>query len=458
MTGLRAIRPVLAALAGAALAGAMSMLPGIPPAAAVTVERVTSPGGIEAWLVRDRSVPLVSIEFSFRGGAALDPAGKAGLANLTTSLLDEGAGELDSQAFQQKIDDLSIRFSFAANPDTISGGVKTLNRNRVEAVGLLRLALTEPRFDDDAVARMRQQQLTSFARRANDPGTIARQTWWKAMFPDHPYGRPAEGTPESVTAITVDDMRRLMAERFARDQLIVGVVGDITPAELAPLLDRAFGALPPRGKPARLPEAIPASAGETYVVRLEVPQSVVNFGHRGIKRDDPDWYVASVMNYILGGGGFASRLYDEVREKRGLAYSVYSYLSPQDAGGIYGGGVSTANERVGETLDVIRAEWARMRDGGVTAAELADARTYLTGSYALRFTSTDRIARTLAAVQYYDLGIDYIDRRNALVEAVTAADIARVAKRLLDPDALTVVVVGNPQGVEPTAEAPKVGG
>lgn len=450
---VRHVRPLLAALAVA-----LWLLQGISPAAAVTVERVTSPGGIEAWLVRDRSVPLLSIEFSFRGGAALDPAGKEGLANLTTTLLDEGAGDLDSQAFQRKLNDLSIRLGFSANLETIAGRLKTLNRNRAEAIELLRLALTEPRFDADAVERMRRQQLTAFARRANDPNTIVSLTRWKAMFPDHPYGRPVQGTAETVAGFTVADMRRLLAERFARDQLIIGVVGDITPGELGPILDRAFGGLPAKGKPARLAETMPADPGQTYVVELDVPQSVVSFGHAGIKRNDPDWYAASVMNYVLGGGSFASRLYDEVREKRGLAYSVYSYLKPLNASAFYGGGVSTANERVGEAIEVIRAEWKRLRDGGVTAAELRDAKTYMTGSYALGFTSTNQIARTLVGVQYFGLGIDYIDRRNGFIEAVTAQDVARIAKRLLDPDALTVVVVGKPEGVTPTAEAPKVGG
>ncbi len=428
------------------------------PASAVTVERVASPSGIEAWLVRDTMVPLVAIEFSFRGGAALDPEGKAGLADMTSSLLDEGAGELDSQAFQQRLADLAVELSFSAGTDTIRGSFKTLNRNRDEAVGLLRDALTAPRFDADAVERIRQQILAVLARRSTDPDQIAERVWWKAVFPDHPYGRPVEGIPQSIAAITVADMRQLLRERFARDQLIVGVVGDITPGELGPLLDRAFGALPASGKPVRLPEATLRAAGQTFVINQDVPQSVVKFGQPGLKRDHPDYYVGYVMNYVLGGGGFSSRLYDEVREKRGLAYSVYSYVSPMDAAAILAGGVSTENSRVGESLAVIRAEWARMRDGGVTAAELNDAKTYLTGSFPLRFTSTDSIARMLVGMQYNDLGIDYIDRRNGYIEAVTREDVARVAGSLLQPDGLTFVVVGNPQGVEATADAPDIGG
>lgn len=453
MTAIR--RKFLYLLAGAFAAGALLVS---LPASAVTVEKVVSPGGIEAWLVRDTMVPLVSIEYSFRGGAALDPAGKAGLADMTTSLLDEGAGDMDSQAFQRRVGDLAMQLSFSAGADTIRGSFKTLNTNRDEAVDMLRLALTEARFDAQAVERIRQQIQVSLARKSTDPDQIAGQVWWKAMFPDHPYGKPVEGTQQSIAAITVADMRRLIAERFARDQLIVGVVGDITQKELGPLLDKAFGGLPAKGKPVEVAETTPAAAGQTYILRKEVPQSVVLFGHAGIKRDHPDYYAAYTMNYVLGGGGFASRLYDEVREKRGLAYSVYSYLTPLYAVGVYSGGVSTENSRVGESLDVIRAEWTRMRDHGVTDEELKNAKTYLTGSFPLRFTSTGSIARMLVGMQYSELGIDFIEKRNDFIEAVTKDDIARVARTLMNPDGLTVVIVGDPQGVEATAEAPEIEG
>jgi zinc protease len=449
---VRGIMPVFLLL----IAVTMLSLP--RPAGAVTVERVESPGGIVAWLVRDSMVPLVSIEFSFRGGAALDPEGKTGLADMTTSLLDEGAGDMDSQAFQRKLSDLAVSISFAAGKDTIRGSLKTLNTTRDEAVDLLSLALTKPRFDEDAVERIRQQILAGLARRSTDPDRIAGEVWWKAVFPDHPYGLPTEGTEGTIPAIAVEDMRRLVSERFARDQLIVGVVGDIAPKELGLLLDRAFGALPAKGKPFTLTNAMPQAAGQTFVVEADVPQSVVLFGHGGILREDRDWYVAYTMNYILGGGGFASRLYEEVREKRGLAYSVYSYLTPLSAGGLYYGGVSTANERVAESLEVIREEWARMAEEGASEEELNDARTYLTGSFPLRFTSTNRIARMLVGMQYNELGIDYLDRRNAIIEAVTQDDIRRVAKRLLKTDDLTIVVVGKPDGVKATAEAPEIGG
>ncbi len=426
------------------------------PARAVEVERVVSAGGIEAWLVRDSSIPILAIEFSFRGGGASDPAGKAGLADMTMSLLDEGAGELDSQTFQGRMESLSIRLSFDAGQETVRGSLKTLNRNRGEALELLRLALTAPRFDGDAVERIRRQIIVSLNRRSTDPDTVAGRTWRRAVFANHPYGRPLGGTRKSIAGLTIDDMRDFVASRFAKDNLIIGVVGDIAAAELGPILDRVFGALPAASRRIPLAKAVIGSNGETFVIEMDNPQSVVVFGQAGLLRNDPDYYVAYVMNHILGGGGFSSRLYQEVREKRGLAYSVYSYLHPMLRGGLISGGVATRNDQVAKTLSVIREEWRRMRENGVSAKELADAKTYMNGSYPLRLSSTSSIARMLVGMQYNDLGRDYIERRADFINAVTVADIKRVAQRLLYPDRLTVVIVGKPEGIAPTAKAPEI--
>ena len=421
-------------------------------AQAVTVEKVVSPGGIEAWLVQDHTNPIVTLSFSFEGGAALDPKGKDGLADMASSLLDEGAGDLDSLAFQTRLEDKSIRLSFSAAQDRFTGSLQTLSGNRDEAVGLLALALSQPRFDADPVERIRAQIVAGLKRRLEDPDTIAGRAWFAARFPGHPYGRPADGTPESVARITRDDLKTFVAERFARDGLTVGAVGDITPEQLGPLLDQAFGALPAAGSPALVLEVVPEADGGTKVIRRDIPQSVAVFGHGGLKRDDPDWYAAYTLNYILGGGGFSSRLMEEVREKRGLAYSVYSYLYPYDHTGLYVGGVSTQNARIGESLDLIRAEWARMAEQGPTEQELTDAKTYLTGAFPLRFSSSGKIAGILVAMQTENLGIDYLDKRNGYIEALTMADLKRVAKRLLRPENLSVVVVGAPDGLEAETE------
>ena len=428
------------------------------PAQAVEVQRVISPGGIEAWLVEDHSNPIISLSLAFRGGAALDPVGKEGQASMVAGLIDEGAGDLDSQAFQGRLEDLSISLHFSAGMDSFSGELQSLTENRDTAFDMLRLALTQPRFDAEPVERIRSQILAGLARSAEDPDTIAGRVLNKLLYPQHPYGRPSGGTLESIAAMQVDDLRRFTAERFGRDALVVGVVGDISPAELGSLLDTTFGALPATAGSFEVAKVEPNASGDLVVIEKDVPQSVVLFGQNGIARDDPDYYVAYTVNYILGGGGFASRLYEEVREKRGLAYSVYSYLYPLDHSALVLGGVATQNSRVAESLDLIRQEWKRMAESGPTADELRDAKTYLTGSFPLRFSSSNRIAGMLVGMQTENLGIDYLDRRNSFIEAITAEDARRVARRLYNESALTVVVVGRPDGVKPTRPAPKLEG
>ncbi len=426
-------------------------------ARAVEVQRVVSPGGIEAWLVEDHSNPIIALELAFRGGASLDPVGKPGLAYMVSTLIDEGAGPLDSQSFQGELDDLSIGLRFEAGLDTFGGSLSTLSENRDRAFELLRLALTEPRFDEEPVERIRSQILARLSREAEDPDVIAGRTLRRLMFEDHPYARPTRGTEASIAAITADELRGFVEARFARDQLFIGVVGDITPQELAVLLDQTFQGLPATAEVFSVAEAAVQGAGDLVVIEKPIPQSVVSLGQVGLKRDDPDYYAAYVVNYILGGGGFSSRLVEEVREKRGLAYSVYSYLSPLDHGALIAGGVATQNERVGESIDLIRQEWRRMAEEGPSAEELAAAKKFLTGSFPLRFSSSGRIAGMLVGMQLEALGIDYLDTRNSFIEAVDLETAKRVAKRLYQPEALTVVVVGAPVGVEPTREAPSDG-
>jgi len=425
-------------------------------ASAVQVERVVSKGGIEAWFVRDTSVPVLSIEFLFRGGAALEPNEKAGLANLTASLLDEGAGDMDSQAFQARLQNLSIQLDFDAGYDSFSGSLKTLVRNRDEAIRLLRLALMEPRFDADAIERMTGEIIAGIKQSASRPGYLANRVWQQAVFPHHPFGRPLTGTEATLKTITAADLRGFVKGNLAKDRLIIGVCGDITAEELRTLLDKAFGGLPAKGVAREVPVAAPKGLGYTFVLNRQVPQSVAVFGLPGLQRTDPDFYAAYLMNHILGGGTFSSWLYDEVREKRGLAYSIYSYLQPRKEAPFWMGSVATANAGMAKSVELIRSQVRRMREQGVTDKELENAKLYINGSYPLQFTSSDRIASSLVHIQFDKLGIDYLDRRTALIDAVTKEDIARVAKRFLDPSKLTFSVVGQPDGLKGTAKAPDI--
>lgn len=430
------------------VAGAASLLLlAALPAEAIQIERVVSPGGIEAWLVEEHSNPIMAISFSFAGGAAIDPVGQEGRARMTSALLDEGAGELDSQAFQGELDRLSIQLGFSASDDDLSGSVITLTKTRDRAAELLHLALTEPRFDAEPVERIRSQLLVRLSRKANDPNAVAYDTLDRLVFAGHPYGRPAEGTPETVGKLTAEDLRAYVKERLALDTLKIGVVGDITPEELGPLLDRVFGGLPKTSPALAVPEVTPQGGGQQLVVEKPVTQSVIYLAQPGPKRDDPDFYAAAVVNYVLGGGTFSSRLYEEVREKRGLAYSVWSDISARDHAGLWYAGAGTQNARAAETLDIMRQEWTRLAAEGPTDEEVAKAITYLTGSFALRLTSSDGIADLLVAIQRADLGIDYVDKRASYYAGLTADEVRRVAKKWLDPRKLAVVVVGQPEGL-----------
>ena len=419
------------------------------PSGAVQIRPVTA-DGIEAWLVEDHANPIIAVRIAFRGaGAAVDPVDKGGLARMTAALLDEGAGDLDSQAFQGRLEDLAIRLGFDADLDNFSGSFETLTANRDVAFELMRLALTRPRFDPEAVMRIRSQLEASLRNEAEDPDWVANQQLWATMFPDHPYGRPVEGTPESLPRIDRESLVRFAAERLARDRMVVGVVGDITPAQLAPLLTTTFGPLPARSVPSYVADVHPNANGAAAVVDMDVPQSAVSFAQAGLKRDDPQFYTLKVLNQILGGGGLTSRLSDEAREKRGLVYSVYTSPVPLDHAALILGGAGTTNERVAETVEVIRDQWRRLATGGITEAELADSKTYLTGSFPLSFSGSSRLAGLLVSIQLENLGIDYLDRRNELIAAVTHDDVNRLARDLLTPDKLALVVVGRPKGELP---------
>jgi zinc protease len=424
-----------------------------PAQAETVVEEVVTASGITAWLVTEPAVPLLAVTFQWRGGAAADPAGREGLSRMVAGLLDEGAGELDSLAFRTILEDQAIRLGFSHERDAFAGRLLTLTENREQAFEMLRLALAEPRFDEEPVERIRSQLTADIQRRRSDPNTMAALAWFEHAFPGHPYGRTTQGTLDSIRAIDTDELRAYVAERLARDNLVIGVAGDITAEELAPLLDRAFAHLPKTASLPPLPAAEPRT-GETLVTRIKVPQSVVTFGLPGVGRDDPDYYAAYVANYILGGGGFASRLTEEVREKRGLAYSVYSYLMDTDLAPLWMGGVATKNDQVAQSIEVIRGELRRMAAGEIGEADLANAQTYLTGSFPLRFTSNENVARMLVGMQAQDLGIDFLDRRNAYVEAVTLDDLKRVSARLFAAEPL-VSIVGDPVGIEASSRAPE---
>jgi zinc protease len=419
------------------------------PALATTIERVVSSGGIEAWLVHEPAVPMIAVDFAFGGGAAQDPAGKAGTANLVASLLDEGAGDLDSKTFHARLERKAIELGFQAERDTLRGTLRTLTENRDEAFDYLRLALTAPRFDQTDVEIIRSQILSNLRRATTSPTDIASLRWWQTAFADHPYGRPVNGSLESVPTVTADDLKDYTRRVLARANLKIAVVGDIDAEAVKAMLDWVFGALPAEPDLKPVANVAPQGLGRRIVVKLDVPQAVVTFGGAGIARKDPDFMAAYIVNHILGGGAFSSRLYQEVREKRGLAYSVYDSLVWLNHSALFLGGTATRADRAGETLDVIDKEIRRLAESGPTADELAKAKAYLNGSFALNLDTSSKIAALLVQLQLDGLGIDYFTRRPEMINAVTLDDAKRVAKRLLDGGML-VTVAGRPEGLAST--------
>lgn len=426
-----------------------------PVHAAVDVIEVTSPGGLSAWLVQDTSIPVTAIEFIFKGaGAVHDPAGKEGVANLTAATMDEGAGAYDSQAFRRALADRSISLSFRAGRDNFSGSLYVLNRYRSDGVELLSLALNEPRFEEDAVNRIRDRIAIGLRQAEVDPDRLAGHGLFSAVFEGHPYARKVRGTETSLPLITREEMNAFRLSALTRDRLHIGVTGDISPEELGPLLDQIFGDLPFSGAEKPLPDFSGSIPAGTAVIDVDVPQSSVRFAQKGLSIDDPRYYAGMVLNHVLGGGSFGSLLTEEVRVKRGLAYSVYSFMNAMEAASLIQGGAATQNARVAETVDLIRQVFRDVRDNGLSPQQVADAKTYITGAYPLRFTNTSSIAGQLAAMRYHGFPIDYFDTRNEFVDAVTVEDVNALAADLLDPEGLIFVIAGRPDRVTPTLSLP----
>ncbi len=418
-----------------------------PQTRASRVQKVRSQAGIEAWLVEDYSVPLLAVNFGFKGGAAQDPTGKPGVATLLAGLLDEGAGSLDSAAYHQALDDDAIELSFSADRDALQGRLKTLSRNTSRAFELLGLAVTQARLDQEAFERVSGQIGASLRRELNDPDHAAARAFRMLSYPNHPYGQPVKGDLAVLATITRDDLLAMRARMMARDTLKIAVVGAIDADTLGRELDHVFASLPAHADLVPVADVTLSGIGSREITTIDVPQSTIRFGRQGLMRGDPDFDAATVVNHCLGAGSFTSRLYKEVREKRGLCYSVYSQNSELDHAAMLVGATSTKNERAIEAIEVIRAEIDLLAKDGIGAEELDKAQKYLIGSYALRFDTSRKIAGHLVSLQLDGYDVDRLDTRNATIAAVTVEDAARTAKRLLGDGNLLITVAGKPVGL-----------
>jgi zinc protease len=424
---------------------AMTAMMSTPSHAAAKIQHLISPGGIEAWFVQDATVPLVAMEFAISGGAAQDPADKSGVGSMVAGLIDEGSGDLDSKTFHERLDRRAIELSFSATRDYFRGSMRMLKDNRDEAFDLLRMSLTSPHFDSADVERIRTQVLSGLRRDTSNPSALASRKFLQIAFGDHPYGRPSNGSLESVPNITIADLKDYVRRVLAKENLKIAVVGDIDAASLGRLLDQTFGALPAKASLTPVPDIEAMRPPLREFIPLDVPQTVVMFGGPGFRRNDPNFMSAFVVNHILGGGALSSRLYREVREKRGLAYSVYDSLLWMDHSALFIGNTGTRADRAGETVDAVNTEVRRMAEDGPTQQELDEAKSYLKGSQMLSLDTSSKLAAALLQYQLDRLPIDYIERRNAVVDAVTLDDAKKAAQKLWERGLLTVIVGRAPQ-------------
>ena len=449
MNRLRRIAVIVAACLAMILLGSM------PSHAAAKIQRLISPGGIEAWFVQDATVPLIAMEYAFGGGATQDPADKPGVGSMVASLIDEGSGDLDSKTFHERLDRRAIELSFSSARDYFRGSLRMLKDNKEEAFDLLRMSLTSAHFDSADVERIRAQIVSGLRRDTSNPGSLSSRKFLEVAFGDHPYGRLAGGTLESVPKIDVADMKDYVRRVLAKDTLRIAVVGDVDAATLGKLLDQTFGGLPAKAALTPVPDVEAAKPPQRAFIPLDVPQTVVVFGGPGFRRADPNFMAAYIVNHILGGGGLSSRLYKEVREKRGLAYSVSESLLWMDHSAVFVGNTGTRADRAGETVEAIDKEIRRMAEDGPTQQELDEAKSYLKGSQMLALDTSSKLASALLQYQLDKLPIDYIEKRNAIVDAVTLDDAKKAAQRLWGQGLLTVIVGRAPQAAaQPAAATP----
>ncbi|KRQ94251.1 M16 family metallopeptidase [Bradyrhizobium valentinum] len=441
-----------AVLGGASLA--IATLGSAPSLAATKIQRLVSPGGIEAWFMQDATVPLIAMECAFGGGATQDPNDKPGVGHMVAGLLDQGAGDLDFKTFHERLDRRAIELSFDSTRDQFRGSLRMLKDNRDEAFDLLRMALTSPRFDAADVERIRAAVLANLRRDSTNPSTLANRKFLEVAFNDHPYARQAGGTVESVPKIDVADLKDYVRRVIAKDTLKIAVVGDVDPESLGKLLDKTFGSLPAKAELTQVADVVAAKPPQRVYVPLDVPQTVVTFGGPGVRRSEPDFMAADVVNQILGGAGLSSRLFREVREKRGLAYSVHETLLWMDHSALFVGNTGTRADRAGETVEEIEKQVRRMAEEGPTQQEVDEAKSYLKGSQMLALDTSSKLAQALLQYQIDKLPIDYIEKHCALVDAVTLEDARKAAQRLWGQGLLTVIVGSSPLAAAQSTTAP----
>ena len=395
-----------------------------------------------ALLFSDHSVPIIAIDFAFPMGSAFDPAGKHGLANLTSAMLTEGVDGYDALSYKKELESHAVQLSFSANRDFLTGRVQFLSNQTNDAVRLTRLSLLSPMINPDDLKRIKRQQNSYFDYKEQTPKLLAQDLWWQTAFSGHPYSHPVDGTRESIAGINVKDIKSFLQSCISLNNLTVGIAGDANEKQAQLILNDLFNGLQPVGNcPAMQPFG--KIVGQTVHLTKNLPQSVAYFGHSSIKRSDPDFYSMMVVDYILGSGSFSSRLMDEVREKRGLTYGIGTNLSDTLTGPLILGQVASAADKIEQALSLTKTIWQDVAKNGITQQELNDAKTYLNGSFPLQQDNTKSLSALMLYMQQQNLPIDYLDKRAELINTVTLNQANSMAKRILHADNLVIAVVGS---------------
>jgi len=415
----------------------------LPATANMVPQRSVLANGMILLTSEQRALPMVSIELLIDAGSRHDAPKQEGLANLTARLLTYGTQRRTALQISDTLDFIGASLSAGCGEDLANVSMTVLKKDLPTGLELLAEVLILSTFPQEEIDRQKQSIIASIKAREEDPGDIAQRRFAAALYPQSPYGRPVEGSEASVKGLEQQSLRAFYERYYRPNRTILSVVGDISHQEVARALNEAFRSWP-QGEPATAP-APPSTIGaaETLRVNKDLTQANIILGHEGVGRENPDYYAIQVMNYILGGGGFASRTLDSIRNERGLAYSVYSYFSAEKGHGTFELVMQTKNETALEAIRIAKAEIRRMREELVTEEELSDAKDYLMGSFPLRFDTNRKVANFLAQVEYFQLGLDYPERYPDLIRKVTRKDVQRVAQTYLKPETLITVIVAN---------------
>lgn len=408
----------------------------------ISPKTIITPSGLEAYFLSEHSSKVISLSFILKNGSVNDAEDKKGLSYLASGLLDEGAGEYDSKAFRNLLDLNAISLSFSAAQQNFEGSMQTLSDNKELAFELLRLSITKPRFDDEAVERIKSQIISSIKKDEESPDFQALSALKKHIFKGHPLSLDIKGTPNDVIAITKSDLQEFVQNSFAKDNIIIAIAGDISESDAIDLIEKTFKDLPLKSKYNEVLKAKINLDGKDIFTEYKIPQTIAVFAQKGLSRNDKDFYPAFIMNYILGGGSFSSRLMEEIRTKKGLAYGVNTDLMIDIDPPLIIGTVATNKNDFEKSKKIIKKEWEKMSSSGITEKELKEAKRFLIGSYPLRFASIEYISSMLALMKYYNLGEDFLIKRNNLINEVTLSKVNKVAGKILKPKTLVFSIVG----------------